>query len=141
MTKEYESIIKLPHPTSARHPRMSVADRAAQFAPFAAVRGYDMAIQETSRITEQKPELSDDEKAIINRKLKIIEEHTGTNAIYRFVYFVPDKLKSGGAYVPYDGMVKKIDTSRRCLLLTDHTIIDIDQIVDIQGELFDQYAW
>lgn len=102
---------------------------------------HESAIRESSRFTENKAELSEDEKFIIERKLKIVRDSIGTNTVFRFIYFVPDKTKHGGAYVPYDGAVKKIDLCQNHLVLTDCTVIDIDQIVGIESDLFSKYEW
>ena len=137
--RKYEAIMNMDHPSSLRHPRMSMSDRAAQFSPFAALTGHDEAIKETARVTDRKIELSEDEKAVLDRKMKIVEEHIGTSTMFRFIYFVPDATKDGGAYVPYDGSVKKIDLYHGVLVLSDHTVIEIEQIVDIESECFRQY--
>lgn len=133
-THRYDDIINLPHPTSANHPRMSLYDRAAQFSPFAALTGHDAAIKETARLTEQKIELSEDTISRLNEKLQIVADHLETKVT--ITYFVPDERKSGGAYVSYTGIVRRIDDYEHTLIMTDKTVIPIEQISEIESELF-----
>lgn len=130
----YDDIINLPHPTSVNHPRMSLYDRAAQFSPFAALTGHDAAIKETARLTEQKIELSEDMISRLNEKLQIVADHLETEVT--ITYFVPDERKSGGAYVSHTGMVRRIDDYEHTLIMTDKTVIPIEQICEIESELF-----
>ena len=134
--QKYDDIINLPHPTSARHPRMPLKDRAAQFAPFAALTGHEAAIKETTRLTDEKEILSDEVIAILNEKLNIIAENLGTDQTVQITYFVPDEKKAGGAYVTYSGIVKKIDLYEHILIMTDGMVISIGQISEIEGEAF-----
>lgn len=140
MSGPYDDIIHLPHPSSSHHPRMSRLARAAQFAPFAALTGYENAIRETARLTDCGPELDESEKAALDERLQIIREHLGEQAEIAFTYFKPDEKKSGGSYADAAGVVKKIDVLTRVVVLTDGTKIPIDGIVDIRGELFTE-AW
>ena len=133
-THRYDDIINLPHPTSANHPRMSLYDRAAHFSPFAALTGHDAAIKETARLTEQKIELSEDTISRLNEKLQIVADHLETEVT--ITYFVPDERKSGGAYVSYTGIVRRIDDYEHTLIMTDKTVIPIEQISEIESELF-----
>lgn len=126
----YDDIIGLPHPTSAKHPRMPMADRAAQFSPFAALVGHGAAIQETARLTDQKIELTEDEKVVLDEKLRLLAD-TGREAV--FTYFLPDERKSGGAYVTVSGSLKKIDPLKHRIILTDGTVIPIEDILDIES--------
>ena len=128
----YADIIGLPHHVSTRHPQMSMEKRAAQFSPFAAMVGHDAAILETARLTKDKPELSEDEKAVIDGKLQLLQEHIRQQPEVTVTYFQPDKKKSGGAYVTATGYVKKIDTQRRLLILQKETAIHINDLIDIQ---------
>lgn len=130
---QYDDIINLPHPTSQNHPRMSLHDRAAQFSPFAALTGHEAAIKETARLTDDKHILSEDVIEKINGQLKIIAENIGAEQEITVTYFVPDSKKSGGAYVDCDGTVKKIDEYNRTLVMTDNTVIPIEQISRICG--------
>ena len=125
----YDDIIHLPHPTSARHPRMPMIDRAAQFSPFQALTGYGEAIQETARLTGEKVELTEDEKTVLDEKLRLLTD-TGNEAA--FTYFQPDGKKSGGVYVTVLGAIKKLDPLEGRLVLSDGTAIPIDDILEIE---------
>ena len=125
----YDDIIDLPHPTSARHPRMPMADRAAQFSPFAALVGHGAAIEETVRLTDRKIELTEDEKAILDEKLRYLFE-AGREAV--FTWFQPDEKKDGGAYVTNLGTIKKIDPLQGIVVLMDGTFIPIEDILEIE---------
>ncbi len=138
-THRYDDIIDLPHHQSKTHPHMSMFDRAAQFSPFSALTGHDEAIRETARLTEEKAELSEDEKLRLNEKLAIAAASAGSSAVFRFIYYVPDKKKSGGAYVSCTGSIKKVDALTGAVVLGDNTVIEINQISDIESELFDVY--
>ena len=133
---KYDDIINLPHPTSKRHPRMPLEDRAAQFAPFAALTGHEAAIKETARLTDEKEVLSDEVIAVLNDKLNIIAENLGTEQTVQITYFVPDEKKAGGAYVIHSGIVRKIDLYEHILIMADGTVIPIGQINKIEGEVF-----
>ena len=127
----YDDIINLPCPTSARHPRMPMADRAAQFQPFQALSGYGSAIQETARVTGERVELTEDEKGVLDEKLRHLFE-TGEEGV--FTYFLPDEKKSGGTYVATMGKIRKIDPLQGCVVLMDGTAISIEDILEIKGE-------
>lgn len=132
--QRYDDIINLPHPTSVNHPRMSLYDRAARFSPFAALTGHDAAIKETARLTEHKIELSEDTISRLNEKLQIVSDHLETEVT--ITYFVPDERKSGGAYVSHTGTVRRIDDYEHTLVMIDKTVIPIEQISEIESELF-----
>ena len=106
---KYDDIINLPHPTSKKHPRMSLYARAAQFSPFAALTGHEAAIKETVRQTDAKQVLSEEVIAELNKRLYLIAETIGTQQMVEITYFVPDTKKDGGAYITCSGCVKKID--------------------------------
>ena len=127
----YADIIDLPHHVSKRHPQMPMEKRAAQFSPFAAMVG-DAAIRETARLTEEKHELSEDEKAIIDGKLQMIQAHIKEQPKITVTYFQPDEKKSGGAYVTVTGFAKKIDDVSKLLLLQDGRAIPIKDIQLLQ---------
>lgn len=132
----YDDIINLPHPTSEKHPRMSLHDRAAQFAPFAALTGHEAAIKETARLTEEELELSDEVIAKLNDQINILRENIGTEQEVVITYFVPDDKKSGGAYITYSGIVKKIGEYGHKLIMRDGKEIPVKHIREIQGEMF-----
>ena len=132
----YADIIDLPHHVSKRHPQMSMEKRAAQFSPFAAMVGHDAAIRETARLTEERLELSEDEKAVIDGKLQMIQAHIKEQPEVTVTYFQPDEKKSGGAYVTVTGSAKKVDDVSKLLLLQDGKAIpikDIQLLQDLSG--------
>lgn len=128
---EYDSIIGLPHPTSSKHPRMPLQDRAAQFSPFAALTGHHAAIRETERLTHERTELSEDEKAELNERLLTLSRNLDKEQKVEITYFVPDEKKSGGTYITLSGIVKKIDKYRRTIVMADGTVIPIEEIREI----------
>ena len=136
MSGPYDDIIRLPHPTSSRHPRMPISDRAAIFSPFAALTGHAAAIQETARLTDQRIELYDDTKAELDRRHAIMLEHIGEQPEVTITWFCPDEKKSGGAYVVTVGRLKRVDDTAGALKLTDGMTIPLDEIVDLQCDLF-----
>ena len=135
-SNKYDDIINLPKPTSTKHPRMPLSDRAAQFSPFAALTGHEAAIKETARRTDEKLMLSDEVIAELNEKLNLIAETIGTQQRVRITYFVPDNKKAGGAYITCSGCVKKFDEYEHTVIMEDKTVIPIEQISDIDGEMF-----
>ena len=136
MSDEYKDIINLPHHVSSKRPQMPMLDRAAQFSPFASLTGYDDAIHETGRLTDEKIDLSEEDKKTLDRKQQILSEKLSDNPALTITYFVPDAKKSGGAYVTKDGNLKKIDEFERWMMLTDGTKIPLDDVSDIESELF-----
>ena len=136
MSGPYDDIINLPHPTSTKHPRMPMSDRAAIFSPFAALTGHAAAIQETARLTDQRIELDEDTKAELDRKQKILIDHIADQPEVTITWFCPDEKKSGGAYVVSMGRLKKVDDVAGTLKLADETTIPLNEIVDLQCNLF-----
>ena len=127
----YDDIINMPHKVSSSHKQMSLYNRAAQFAPFAALTGYEEAITETKRQTSKKIELTEEEKSIINNKLIEIENYFNSNKCFNIKYFVKDKLKDGGSYYEVTGCVKRIDTYNNLIILTNNIKIPINDIISI----------
>ena len=138
MTEKYEDIINLPHHVSKKHPQMLLRDRAAQFSPFAALTGHKATINETARLTDEKQILSEDVIAKLNEQLNFIKENISTNPIVTITYFVPDDRKSGGAYISNTGVVKKINEYNHTVILTDKTVIPIEQISEMQSDIFSE---
>lgn len=132
----YEDIINLPHHVSKTRPQMSMLDRAAQFSPFAALTGYDAAIKETGRLTDEKQELDDDTKAALNMKQAYLMEMIDEQPEISVTYFLPDTKKAGGAYATVTGKLKRFDEYERLLILTDGKKIPMDDIADIESNLF-----
>lgn len=135
-TDKYDDIINLPHPIPKKHPRMPLRDRAAQFSPFAALTGHKAAINETARLTDKKHILSEDTITKLNEQLILIKENINMNQVVTITYFIPDTKKSGGTYISYSGTVKKIDEYNHTVIMTDKTVIPINQISEIQGDMF-----
>ncbi len=132
----YRDIIDLPHRVSETRMPMTIHARAAQFAPFAALMGYEDAIDETARLTEERLELSEDRQAKINECLRIIQENIPARPDVKITLFVPDKLKAGGEYVTVNGHVKHIDECALTVNFTDGRKVPIADIYDINGEFF-----
>ena len=133
---QYDDIINLQHYVSSYREHMSVLDRAAQFSPFAAVTGFDGAIKETARLTDHRIELDEVEKAILDEKLRIVQEQLSRQQEIELVFFRPDELKAGGGYISMSGTVKKIEGYEHVVVMQDGTRIPIEEIVDITGEIF-----
>ncbi len=132
MVSQYDDIIKLPHYELKFHKRMSRESRAAQFAPFAALTGYQDAIQETGRVTDIKHELDEDTSNEINSKLLIINKNIRHCPKVKVIYFVADKKKSGGKYIVYENRVKRVDYVNRKLYFIDSNSINFDDIMGIE---------
>lgn len=130
--EDYKDIIHLPRHVSKKRAKMSIANRAAQFAPFSAVVGHDAAIKETARYTDNRKELDEMEKVIIDEKLRLIDSWLPEKRDVKIIYFQPDTAKCGGSYVPKMGRVKKIDTNAREVIFTDKTRIAIEEIYSIE---------
>ena len=134
--RNYDDMINMPCPTSPRHPRMPRADRAAQFAPFAALTGYDAAIDETGRLTDQKIDISEDMREKLDLKQNCLADIIDEQPEISVTYFVPDKKKSGGAYVTVTGRLKQIDEYEQLIILTDGKKIPIQEVYSIESDLF-----
>ena len=132
----YDDIINLPHYEPQRHPRMSIESRVAQFAPFAALTGYEDAVKETARITDKRIEIDEGLKIIINNKLQVILDNIKDKPKVTFTYFIYDKKKSGGKYITITGNVSKIDMVNGYVILTDKTKVPINEIINITGDIF-----
>lgn len=131
----YDDIINLPHHVSDSRPQMSRASRAAQFSPFAALTGYDAAVSETARLTDDKLQPDEDTKAKINLCLQIIIDHIDEHPTVSITYFKPDERKSGGAYITQSCAVRRIDEYERVVIALDGSKIPIDDIYGIEGDL------
>lgn len=132
----YEDIVDLPHRVSKKHPQPTMADRAARFAPFAAITGYEEMVLEEARITDDRIELDENSKAALNEKLNMILEFIDEQPEVSITCFEPDKRKAGGAYVTVTGTVKRIDEYEHLVIMTDGKKINIDDIYNLQSELF-----
>lgn len=139
MTDNYENIIHLPHHVSTTHSPMPLLDRAAQFSPFAALSGYDSAVKETARLTDKRIELSEDKKAVLTEKLRIVEDMLDERPEVTITYFLPDTKKAGGAYVSVTGRVKKIDANEQIVCMTGGMEIPLGDVIEIEGEFLPAY--
>lgn len=129
MSGRYDDIIDLPHPVSQRHPQMPLADRAAQFSPFAALTGLDAALQETARLTDQRITLDEYEQAELDKTLQALREAAPQHPAVEITYFQPDARKAGGQYVASVGHVKRIAEYEQQLILTEGTSIPLAEII------------
>lgn len=135
MKGPYDDIIHLPHHVSPTRKRMSMIDRGAQFSPFAALTGYEAAIQETGRLTGKYIELDVDGKAMLDEKLGSLNNRLEERPEITAVYFIPDERKSGGTYRDIRGRVIKMDSRKQCLMLEDGQVLHFAQIYDITEEV------
>ena len=137
MTGKYDAILHLPHHVSKKHPPMPMSDRAAQFAPFAALTGYDAAIRENARLTQERIDPAEAELAALDRRFRLLQEHLEEQPEVRLTRFRPDERKSGGVYETVSGIVKQIDLIARRIRLLDGTDIPMDDVLTLDGALFD----
>lgn len=135
MTHDYDDIISLPHPVSKRFPQMSLRDRAAQFAPFAALNGHSDAIRETARITDAKIEISESTAEVLDRKILFLENEIRKNPVVSITYFIPDTNKKGGAYKTFTGKLTIIDRERNMLSFDTGEQISIHSIIDMESDI------
>ena len=136
MTGPYDDILHLPHPTSKRHPRMPIVDRAAQFSPFAALTGHKAAIEETARVTDRRIELDEDAKEQLDQTLQLLLERIDEQPEITVTWFSPDKKKAGGQYHTATGKLKRIDSREGRLTLTDGNQIPLEDLLEIRSESF-----
>ena len=136
MNNKYDDILRLPHHVSKTHPQMSMQNRAAQFSPFAALVGYDDLIAETARLTDQKMDLDETVKSVLNERLRLLLELLPQRPEVSITYFQPDGKKAGGTYQTVSGMVCKFLAFDRILIMQDGTQIPVCEIADIEGRCF-----
>ncbi len=129
----YDDLLDLPHHVSSTRPPMSMGGRAAQFAPFAALTGYDAAVREAARLTQPRAELDENNKALLNEKLQQLRELLEERPEAVITYYVPDERKAGGAYIHAAGPLKKIDEDRRVIVMADGTAIPFEQVYGIES--------
>lgn len=134
---KYEDIINLPHHVSKTRKHMTIEQRSAQFAPFAALTGYSDEIKETARLTTKRIELDDSQKEINSNKLNYILDNLDLKPEVTFTYFVPDLKKKGGKYIDKTGIVRTIDNYSSFVILYDKTKIPINEIINIESKIFD----
>lgn len=132
----YQKIIGLPHHVSKTRPQMPMSDRAAQFAPFVALTGYDSAIKETGRLTDERIELDEEALTTLNMRYQLLMDALDEEPEVEITYFKPDERKAGGEYVSAIGAVKKVDAFERLITMQDGMKILMDNVLSIDGELF-----
>ena len=132
---EYDDIINLPHHVSKSHPQMSMMNRAAQFAPFAALTGHSAAIEETARLTDEQQELADEDSDALNQKMAYLRETINEHPTITITYFEPDKKKAGGKYKSIEGQLQNIDDYTQTIILKSGVSIPFASILDIQIQL------
>ena len=136
----YEDIINLPRPVSKKHPQPPLSERAARFAPFAAITGYEEMVLEEARVTEALIHLDENALTLLNKKLNLILEFLDKTPEITITYFEPDKKKPGGSYVSITGIVKRIDQHNRFVIMNNDKKIHIDDIFKLNGDLFHTFA-
>lgn len=139
MNQSYDDIINLAYPIPTKHPRMSAADRAAQFSPFAALTGYDDAIAEAGKLWHKKVKLESSAVEELNRKIQFLAEHIAEKPEITVTYYLRNPYKVGGAYFTKTGILKKVDNYQHFLLCTDGTCILMDDIYSIDAELLSNF--
>ena len=132
MKEDYSDIINLPHHVSKNHPQMPMEARAAQFAPFAALTGYDTVIHETARQTDKQVELEEYDNERLNRLFSELMDSLEEHPMVTVSYFKSDEHKAGGAYVTVMGQLKKVDTYEQLMVMENGTAIPIGNIMDLQ---------
>ena len=137
----YDDIIDLPHFVSKDRRHMSNYDRAAQFAPFDALTGYDEAIEETGRTTENETVLGAYEMEVLEQKFQILLSRLNERPLVKIRYFIPDLYKDGGSYKEEEVIVRRIDMNRRILISEDKKSYDLAYIVNVSSDLFDDYEF
>ena len=139
---KYDDIINLSRPVSKR-PKMTLEQRSAQFAPFAALTGYEGQVKETARLTDKRIEINEELKLLLNLKLQLIQEKIKEQPEITITYFIPDNKKEGGMYTTITNSVKKIDMYKNEIVLIDWNTISINEIIDINGEIYQMmmYNW
>ena len=135
MTHRYDDILFLPRHRSLCHPAMPRIGRAAQFAPFAALTGYDDAVQETARITTCERELDEEQLALMNEKLHALLEIISDHPQITITFFEPDEKKAGGSYVRITGRIRRVDDINRQIILADRTVISMTSICELDFSL------
>ena len=138
MTENYDDIINLPHHVSKTHPQMTMYQRAAQFAPFAALVGHDAMIAETARLTDDEVEMEDEAVGELNRKMSYLNVRLQDHPVVAITYFIHDKSKAGGEYKSNVGTVRKIDEYESTLTMSDGSVIPFSSILDIDSEVFNE---
>jgi len=133
--ENYDEIINVKRPVS-KHPKMSLYQRSAQFAPFAALTGYEGQVKETARLTDKKIELDEEVKVMLDMKIQVIQEMLSNNPELEITYFISDSKKEGGRYDTIIDSIKKIDNYKQQFIMKNGLIIDIKEIININSDIF-----
>ena len=131
MSDKYDDIINMPHHVSRTRAQMPRRSRAAQFAPFAALTGYEEAVAESARLTDGRTELCEDDAAELNKKIQLIMARIACEPYCEIIYFVPDRHKSGGEYITVSGNVRFIEDATGQLVFCGGRRIPLGDIVSI----------
>lgn len=137
----YEDIVNLEPHVSKKHPRPTIMDRAARFAPFAAITGYEEMVLEEARETTRKINLDEGELERLNEKLNIIKENINEEPIVKIIYFKPDDRKSGGKYESVTSTIVKIDEHKQCIYMFDGTCINMENVFEIESEILKDFYY
>lgn len=136
----YDEIMRHPHHVSQTRPQMPLSDRAAQFAPFAALSGYDSAIREAGRLTDERIALDEEALTALNMRYQLLMTALAEKPEIAITYFKPDGRKAGGNYLTVTGTVKRVDAFERLITMQNGTRIPMDDVFSIDGELFSSLA-
>ncbi len=131
---DYRDILNHPRPISTKHRPMAREARAAQFAPFAALTGYDAAVNEEARLTDSRLERSDEQNDTLNRVLATLADSIRDKPTIAVTYFIPDEKKTGGCYTTIHGRLRRIDTLSACLIFADKRTVPLADILEIVPE-------
>ena len=135
MRDRYQDMLHMPRPVSKSHSPMPISERAAQFAPFAALTGFEDIIAEAARLTTQRVELDEDAKQELDEKLRRLAERIEQDrepVAAELTWFEPDPLKLGGSYRTQTLRVRQVDRSFRLLELEDHSLIAFAQLLELR---------
>lgn len=138
MSGKYDDIINMPHHVSTRHQRMSQSDRAAQFSPFSALTGYEAALSESARVTDERIELDEQEQQRLDEKLNLLRGCAKERPVVCITHFVPDGRKHGGAYVTEQVCVRRVDAYAHAVCITGGSSIAFGDIIGIEGDIFQE---
>lgn len=132
---DYDDIMNIPYSGRKDEGALSMHQRAAQFAPFAALVGHDSMIMETARLTDEELEIADETFVILNRKMNYLKMMLHQRPLVTITYFLADERKSGGEYRTSTGIIRKIDDYENIIVMEDNTIIPLQHILDLDSEI------
>ena len=128
----YDEMLHMPYPYHTDRPHMNRIDRAAQFSPFAALTGFDGVVRETARLTDERPEMSEEQKAAMDRTFSELMRRMGEKPEVEVTFFQPDTRKAGGRFVSKRGRLRRIDEANRVICFTDGERVEIDAVMRIE---------